>query len=886
MLNNNKGQNDNDQVHVSKWRPYSDLKKTEFQSKENIKVFLKQAYNKKNYKTVLHQTFLLLFYQSLYYTWDFWRWFRPHLYQRLLKLFIQDKTGQEETTLIGLLNYSKKEFLRELKSGFFLTRNQIVDNWTFETSLRAIILPLGLILGCWQASYARYSFLFLNQSKITSTSWLNFCKKQKKKKSIINVLNFKKIDIYDKFLLIELKDTDQFLRITLPPNTSNKEIFLNLKEKTSNGTNLLTDRASAESRPPLSKNRYKKNFFRTKELSKSDLPKINFFNESHDYNTGFLYNLTCIIKLYAAFFPVWACFIIKDQINASKTDNRKTKARKIGKSTNKKKFKDIAGLSKLIPDLNELVQSLKSKKKGIQDHISFPKGYLLVGPPGTGKTLLAQAIAGEANVTFFFTAGSEFKENQSGVGAARLRDLFRKAKKESPSIIFIDEIDALGKAREGCCGEFNSNYEDSSKSKDDLQLLTEFLVQMDGFSERNNVVVIAATNFVNSLDPAFIRPGRFDRIFQLELPSKLVRIEILKLHIKNKTQATDPILWDYFGRCTSGFSGADLSAMVNESLLKIIRDKQNYHTNETLKHGLNRISTYSTESASATNDIFLKTRLSYYQAGLGIIHLITPELESKLNLELHPRPKNLRYSKKIFLEQNISKKHLESKVLGYLAGIAAEFYVLTELNKFQDKKDAEVESFWISQQGQDALEKATHIIITMVDKYGMYNKEIFLAQNQDALARRASARFSQSETYSYNQLLLNRKKTFLNIMNEQNKEGVLINWRFLDFWIWQTTNKLFYSKMIPKWSKSRTKSTQKTSDEYFYTNQGFESNLGYQQQRDILIQTILKDLFQTATELLISHRNLLDLIAHKLIIEEQLTEIEINKIYKNYIKNN
>ena len=133
---------------------------------------------------------------------------------------------------------------------------------------------------------------------------------------------------------------------------------------------------------------------------------------------------------------------------------------------------------------------------------------------------------------------------------------------------------------------------------------------MDGFSERNNVVVIAATNFVNSLDPAFIRPGRFDRIFQLELPSKLVRIEILKLHIKNKTQATDPILWDYFGRCTSGFSGADLSAMVNESLLKIIRDKQNYHTNETLKHGLNRISTYSTESASATNDIFLKTRLS------------------------------------------------------------------------------------------------------------------------------------------------------------------------------------------------------------------------------------------------------------------------------------
>ena len=208
--------------------------------------------------------------------------------------------------------------------------------------------------------------------------------------------------------------------------------------------------------------------------------------------------------------------------------------------------------------------------------------------------------------------------------------------------------------------------------------------------------------------------------------------------------------------------------------------------------------------------------------GLGIIHLITPELESKLNLELHPRPKNLRYSKKIFLEQNISKKHLESKVLGYLAGIAAEFYVLTELNKFQDKKDAEVESFWISQQGQDALEKATHIIITMVDKYGMYNKEIFLAQNQDALARRASARFSQSETYSYNQLLLNRKKTFLNIMNEQNKEGVLINWRFLDFWIWQTTNKLFYSKMIPKWSKSRTKSTQKTSDEYFYTNQGFD----------------------------------------------------------------
>jgi len=853
---NNKGEYDNDQGRVSKWSPYSEKK---FKSKD-LKQAYKQAYNKKNYKSFLEYTCLLFFYQGIYSTWDFWRWFRPNLYQRLLKLFIQDKTSQEETTIIGFLNYTRKDFLREIKSGFFLTRNQIIDNWTFETSLRAIILPLGLIIGCWQASYARYSFLFLNKAKIKDVNYFTFCqkskiiKKSKKtlKKALVNTnanfLNFKKIDIYDKFILIELKDNDQFLRITLPPNTSNKEIFLNLKEK-----NLVKKTLISQ------KNRYKKNFFRKiTNLSIPNLPKINFFTEQ---KSSVFYNLTCILKLYAAFFPVWVCFMIGDHINASKTDNRKTKARKLGRSANKKKFKDIAGLSNLAPDLNELVQSLKSKKQA-PTSLSFPKGYLLVGPPGTGKTLLAQAIAGEANVTFFFTAGSEFKENQSGLGAARLRDLFRKAKKESPSIIFIDEIDALGKAREGCCGGFR-NLTSSSTSKDDLQLLTEFLVQMDGFSERNNVIVIAATNFVNLLDPAFIRPGRFDRIFQLELPSKLVRLEILKLHIGNKTQPTDPILWDYFGRCTVGFSGADLAAMVNESLLKIIRDKQNYHTNETLNHGLNRISTYSKNNATNSNDIFLKTRLAYYQAGLGIIHLIMPELEPKLILELNPRPKNLRYSK---IEKKIVnkvdrqiKRNLESKVLGYLAGIAAEVYVLTELTKFQGKSNEE--SFWISQQGQDALEKATNIIINMIDNYGMYNKEVFLSQSH-----KVELKSNITENYSYNQLLRNRQTSFLNIMNE----NVNINWRFLDFWIWQTTNKLFLHK------------PNIHSYEYFYTNQSFESNLDYQQQRDILIQTILKDLFQTATESLISHRKLLDLIAHKLIIKEQLNEIEINEIYKNY----
>ena len=865
-----------------KWSKYSPESEEFFdlKSEKNMKELVRISYKEKKIGKLAQSVGLLLFYGISYYTWNVWRWFTPEFLGNLSTAFILSQTDQEETTFRGWSSYLLRTKPRQIRQYCQESTLKIVEGWTFETTLRFLIFPLGILIGCLQASYLRYSFLQNPKFSRVHISWKDF-----KGIQSLEALETRKFVLYDQFLLVDSNGNADNYCIPLPTSVSHKNIFLTLKQwmKRSAGKKM-----SGSSNSGLKlKNQYKPNLFRqlrTRALSNHRrLPEITFYHDPKHFYPGFLSNLSFIVHIYAVLFPLWFLGDVWFRLTNTAIDIRKTKAKKVSKSQNKKRFTDLAGIEKLIPDLNELVQSLKSKKAQSRLSIYAPKGYILVGPPGTGKTLLAQAIAGESQVTFFFTSGSEFMESQNGIGPARLRDLFRRAKKESPSIIFMDEIDALGKRRTGSVTSLNT-VENGDQGEEKIQLLTEFLIQMDGFSKRNDLIVIGATNFFDLLDPAFIRPGRFDRIFQLELPTKAVRIDILQLHASKKGFDSS-IPWNYFGRMTDGFSGADLSTIVNESLLHIIRGNKNVHTVETLQHGLERISTYSKQDTlEKVGDLFTQNRKAYYQAGNGIIYSLVEELPNPLSLELSPRPKNLRYVK---LEKKVkklsveisNKKILDAQILGCLAGTASEFYVFHELSVLQKKS----ESFWFSQQGIHDLEKATQFARVMIEEYGMFGHSLLALAYTPWSINSTLKRFNSMESYSYNKVWNSLQDDFLRFVNEEEdrEKPIRMNWRFLSFWSWQLTSQNLYAKDLPKWGKSyideKTQEDQEVlvGDDYFHKNQMLEYKINTYEERDKVIQSILKHAFKQAVDYLKTNRKALDLIAYSLLEKGHLREEEI-----------
>lgn len=866
-----------------KWSKYSAESEDFFdlKSEKNMKELVRISYKEKNIGKLIHSTGLFVFYGLSYYTWNIWRWFTPEFIGNLSAAFISSQTEQEETTLKGWGSYLVRTKPRQIRQHFQESTLKLREDWTLETTLRFLVFPIGILIGCFQASYLRYSFL-RGESKVpwVHLSWQDF-----KKKQSFGTLENKKLVLYDQFLLVDSNDSLEKYCISLPASLSHKNIFITLKQWMKKPSGKKTGQLPKGDLKL--KAQYKRNLFRqlrTRALTNHrKLPEITFYHDPKHFYPGFLSSLSFVVHIYAVLFPLWFLGDVWFRLTNTAIDVRKTKAKKVNRSQNKKRFSDLAGIEKLIPDLKELVQSLKSKKTESRLSIYAPKGYILVGPPGTGKTLLAQAIAGESQVTFFFTSGSEFIENQNGIGPARLRDLFRKAKKASPSIIFMDEIDTLGKRRTGSVTSLN-NVENGDQGEEKIQLLTEFLIQMDGFSKRNDLIVIGATNFFELLDPAFIRPGRFDRIFQLELPTKAVRTDILKLHASKKGFDSS-IPWNYFGRLTEGFSGADLSAIVNESLLKIIREKQKVHTLETLQHGLERISTYSQQDTLQTSgDLFTQIRKAYYQAGMGIVYSLVEDLPNPLSLELSPRPKNLRYVK---LEKKVkrlafeisNKQILESKILGYLSGTASEFYVFNELSAFQKKG----ESFWMSQQGIHDLEKATQIARTMLSDYGMFGHSILALSYNPLGINSTSKRFNSLESYSYNNVFNSLQDDFLRFVNEEEdrEKPIRMNWRFLSFWSWQLTSQNLYAKDLPKWGKSyideKTQEDQEVlvGDDYFHKNQMLEYKMNTYGQCDQIIQLILKRAFESAIVHLKENRNALDFIAYSLLENGRLREDQI-----------
>ena len=360
-------------------------------------------------------------------------------------------------------------------------------------------------------------------------------------------------------------------------------------------------------------------------------------------------------------------------------------------------FADVAGVDEAKEELREVIEFLKTPEKFTKLGGKIPKGILLVGPPGTGKTLLARAVAGEAAVPFFSISGSEFVEMFVGVGAARVRDLFEQAKLKAPCIIFIDELDALGKAR----GMGPMAHEERE------QTLNQLLVEMDGFDPRTGVILMAATNRPEILDPALLRAGRFDRHVLVDRPDKIGRLAILRVHAKQVTLASDTDL-ETIAAMTPGFSGADLANVVNEAALLAVRRGRDQVGLSELQEAVERVIA-GLEKKNRVLNKMEKERVAYHETGHAIVALSLPGADTVQKISIIPRGiAALGYTLQLPTEDRflMTKTELEQKIAVLLGGRIAEELIFGEA----------------STGAQNDLVKATDIAKSMVKAYGMSEK--------------------------------------------------------------------------------------------------------------------------------------------------------------------
>ncbi len=375
----------------------------------------------------------------------------------------------------------------------------------------------------------------------------------------------------------------------------------------------------------------------------------------------------------------------------------KSKAKIYAEKDTKVAFADVAGVEEAKDELREVIEFLKTPEKFTRLGGKIPKGILLVGPPGTGKTLLARAVAGEAGVTFFSISGSEFVEMFVGVGASRVRDLFEQAKAKAPCIIFIDELDALGKAR----GAGPMAHEERE------QTLNQLLVEMDGFDPRIAVILMAATNRPEILDPALLRPGRFDRQVLVDRPDKIGRLAILRVHAKRVALGSDADLAVIAGM-TPGFSGADLANIINEAtLLTVRRNKEQVGLSE-LQEAVERV-VAGLEKKNRVLNKMEKERVAYHEVGHALVALSFPGADPIQKISIIPRGiAALGYTLQLPTEDRflMAKTELENKIAVFLGGRIAEELIFGEA----------------STGAQNDLVKATDIAKSMVKAYGMSEK--------------------------------------------------------------------------------------------------------------------------------------------------------------------
>ncbi len=431
-----------------------------------------------------------------------------------------------------------------------------------------------------------------------------------------------------------------------------------------------------------------------------------------------------LLVTFALFGLMWF-FIMRQQNGGSGKNNPmnfgKSRARMNDPEKNKVTFANVAGAEEETEELREIVEFLKDPKRFLDVGARIPKGVLLVGPPGTGKTLLARAVAGEAGVPFFTISGSDFVEMFVGVGASRVRDLFDQAKKHSPAIVFIDEIDAVGRQRGAGLGGGHDERE---------QTLNQLLVEMDGFTANQGIIVMAATNRSDILDPALLRPGRFDRQIVVNYPDVKGREEILKIHSKGKPLAEDVDL-SVIAKRTPYFTGADLENVMNEAAILTARAHEKTITHKMIEDAITRVQV-GPEKKSHKVTVRDKKLVAYHEAGHAVVDHYLPEADKVHEISIIPRGKGAGgYTMSLPKEEThyMPGKKLRAMMCGLMGGHCAEKLVFGD----------------VTTGSTSDLKRATELARSMVTEYGMSEKlgPIFLGGDQEVFLGR---NFSQSRS--------------------------------------------------------------------------------------------------------------------------------------------
>ena len=443
--------------------------------------------------------------------------------------------------------------------------------------------------------------------------------------------------------------------------------------------------------------------------------------------------------------------------NSRAMDFNNSRARRIESS--KVRFSDVAGCDEEKAEMEEIVQYLKEPQKFSKYGAKLPKGILLVGHPGTGKTLLAKAVAGEAGVPFFSISGSDFVEMFVGVGAGRVRDMFRKAKQAAPCLIFIDEIDAVGRQRGAGLGGGNDERE---------QTLNQLLVEMDGFEDNSGIIVIAATNREDVLDPALLRAGRFDRTITVNLPDKAGREAIFKVHARGKL--IDPkISFENLAKRTVGFSGADIENILNEAAILAVRKNEPMISIEDIDEAIDRRIAGPAKSSKGMN-AHERKQVAYHEAGHAIIGLKLKNSDKVQKITIIPRGRTgghvlMTPEDDRFL---LSKSELEARIVGYLGGRSSEEIF------FKD----------VSTGASNDIEVATRIARSMVTEYGMsalgpiqYERDtgsVFLGRDYTSTQKNFSTQVAFEIDNEVRKIIEDAHKQALKIINENKDDVILI----------------------------------------------------------------------------------------------------------------
>ena len=434
----------------------------------------------------------------------------------------------------------------------------------------------------------------------------------------------------------------------------------------------------------------------TKRLYEAD---VSFYGEEIDQSSPILVNILSWV-LPILFFVALGEYMSRKLMkraggkNAMSFGMGKSSAKIYVKSSEGIRFRDVAGEDEAKENLSEIVEYLHNPARYKEIGASMPKGILLVGPPGTGKTMLAKAVAGEANVPFFSMSGSEFVEMFVGMGASKVRDLFQQAKEKAPCIVFIDEIDAIGKKRDGQIGG-NDERE---------QTLNQLLTEMDGFEDNTGVIILAATNRPESLDPALLRPGRFDRRVPVELPDLKGREDILKVHAK-KIKVGDNVDYNKVARMASGASGAELANIVNEAALRAVRDNRKFVTQEDLEESIEVvIAGYQEKNAILTDKE--KRIVAYHEIGHALVAAKQTNSAPVQKITIVPRTSGaLGYTMQVEEGNHylMTKEEILNKIATLTGGRAAEEIVFGS----------------VTTGASNDIEQATKLARAMITRYGM-----------------------------------------------------------------------------------------------------------------------------------------------------------------------